>query len=315
MLEEFHHTSVLKREVLQYLVTNLQGFYLDCTLGAGGHAAAILDTLTPEGTLLAFDVDPQALQAAELRLQPYTGRYTLINSNFRFCHQLLQEKYGTPRPLLDGVLFDLGVSSPQLDNPERGFTYWEDAPLDMRLSSSQTTTAADILNSYSYRELQRIIAHYGEERWASRIASAIVQERARAPLTTARQLVTCVYQGIPAAARRQGGHPARRTFMALRMAVNNELPYLAETLPQIIPWLKIGGRLAVISFNSLEDRLVKEFIAGQENPCTCPKQYPCVCGLTPSLKRVNRKPITPSIQESESNPRARSAKLRIAERV
>ena len=315
---EFDHTSVLLGEVVSGLVVSSGGIYVDATLGGAGHATAILKAAGAKAELLGLDQDIQALEAAKLRLHSFTEQGQSVyfrKSNFRHIDQVLQGCYGERRPLLSGVLFDLGVSSPQLDVEDRGFSYWGDALLDMRMDTDQSLTAADILATYSVQELTRIFRDYGEERWAARVASMVVQKRSKEAIQRSDQLVEVIKQAIPAAARREGGHPARRCFQALRIAVNDELGALESALEAIIPWLKVGGRLAVISFHSLEDRAVKHTIQLAENPCTCPPGYPCVCGQLPMLKRITRKPIVASAAELEHNPRARSAKLRIAERV
>ena len=317
-LPVFSHTSVLLDEVITGLVVSSGGIYLDATLGGAGHASAVLSAAGPEAELVGLDQDTYALEAAQQRLQSFAEKgqkIHLCKSNFRDVDRVLRGYYGEPRPLLAGALFDLGVSSPQLDMEDRGFSYWGDAPLDMRMDTDQPLTAADILASYSVQEMTRIFREFGEERWAARIAAMIVQRRATEPIVRSDQLVEVIKQAIPAAARREGGHPARRCFQALRIAVNDELGVLESALQAVIPWLSIGGRFAVISFHSLEDRVVKHTIQHAENPCTCPPGYPCVCGLVPTLRRITRKPIVASADELEKNPRARSAKLRIAERV
>ena len=308
---DFEHKSVLQSEVLVSWLSRPSGLYLDCTVGGAGHSFALLKD-NPEINLLALDQDHIALDASRKRLMSFGSRVTFYQSNFRDLAKVLDELYGCHTNLFNGILFDLGVSSPQLDQQERGFSYWGRAKLDMRMNMEQNFDATIIVNTYSEAQLTRILREYGEERWASRIASFIVKERQEAPILTNEQLVEIIKKAIPAAARREGGHPAKRSFQALRIEVNDELGALEMALPVAVAALKPGGKLAVISFHSLEDRIVKQFIREQEHPCKCPPQFPCVCGFKPVLKRINSKPITADIRELEENPRSASAKLRCA---
>lgn len=309
---EFRHKPVMLKEVLEMLAVKPDGTYVDCTVGSGGHAAGILELLGREGRLIGLDRDPEALAAARVRLGN-DPRVQLVRANFRGLGAVLEE-LGISG--VDGVLYDLGVSSYQLDNPGRGFTYWEDVPLDMRMDREDPVTAADLVNTLDGKELARIIREYGEERWATRIADFIVAARARQPITTTGQLVEVIKNAVPAGARRIGPHPARRTFQALRIAVNQELEALKESLAQAIAVLKPGGRLVVLSYHSLEDRIVKEFIRKAQAGCVCPPTAPvCVCGQKPQLVAVTKRPRTPTGEEMGRNPRARSAKMRAAEKV
>ncbi|MCL2547567.1 MAG: 16S rRNA (cytosine(1402)-N(4))-methyltransferase RsmH [Symbiobacteriaceae bacterium] len=302
-------------EVVASLAAQHPGLYLDCTLGGGGHSRAILTTCK-DCHVIGVDRDPAAIAAARLYLDDYRQAITLVKGNFRDLDVIVRELFPTmTNPLLDGIVFDLGVSSPQLDDESRGFSYWGSHELDMRMDSTQQLTAAIILSEASEDELTRIILEYGEERWASRIASFIIKAREHTRIETVDQLVHIISDAIPAAARRQGGHPARRTFQALRIAVNDELGALQEALPKATEMLKPGGKMVVISFHSLEDRLVKAFFSEAANPCKCPPRYPCVCGLKPILKLYNPKVVYASSQEILKNPRARSAKLRVAQRI
>ncbi|WP_240610853.1 16S rRNA (cytosine(1402)-N(4))-methyltransferase RsmH [Ammonifex thiophilus] len=282
------------KEVLAYLAVKPGGLYVDCTVGGGGHAAAILALIGNEGRLIGLDRDPEALSFARERLGS-DPRVHLVHASFADLAEVLA---GLGVKEVDGVLYDLGVSSYQLDRPERGFTYREDAPLDMRFDPSSPITAADLVNRLEEEELARIIREFGEERWAKRIARFIVRARARRPILTTGQLVEIIKEAIPAPARRRGPHPARRTFQALRIAVNQELEALKASLPQAADHLKPGGRLVVLSYHSLEDRLVKEFFR-----------------RSPYLRPLTKKPLTPSPEEMERNPRASSCKLRAAEKI
>ncbi|WP_334071908.1 MULTISPECIES: 16S rRNA (cytosine(1402)-N(4))-methyltransferase RsmH [Paenibacillus] len=315
----FHHITVLKKEATEGLRIKPDGIYVDCTLGGGGHSSVILSRLGERGRLIAFDQDDWALDNAREHLASYSGRLTLVKSNFRHLQQKLLE-VGVPTkdgiPQVDGVLFDLGVSSPQFDEGERGFSYNADAPLDMRMDQSASLTARDIVNEWPEREIARILFQYGEEKFSRRIASVIAQRRQEAPVETTGELVELIKEGIPAAARRTGGHPAKRSFQALRIAVNDELGALEEGLHAAVRCLAPGGRASVITFHSLEDRICKQIFASYVEKCTCPPDFPmCVCGGQGQLKLVNRKPLVPSAEELEQNPRARSAKLRVAEKL
>lgn len=309
---EFGHTPVMVKEVVELLAVKPDGIYVDCTIGGGGHAEAILKSLGPSGRLVGLDRDPEALAAAEKRLGN-DPRVTLVRADFRHLAATLA---GLTIHEVDGILYDLGVSSYQLDTPARGFTYWEDVPLDMRMDPEAPVTAADLVNNLSVWELAKIIAEYGEERWASRIAEFIVKEREHRPITTTGQLVEVIKKAIPAGARRLGPHPARRTFQALRIAVNQELDALKESLGQALKLLRPGGRLVVLSYHSLEDRIVKEFIREAAATCVCPPDAPvCRCDKKPLLRLLTKKPRTPTGEELGRNPRSRSARLRAAEKL
>lgn len=315
----FQHITVLKEEAVAGLNVKPDGIYVDCTLGGAGHSEAIVSQLGPSGRLIAFDQDDWAHENARVRLAPYMDRVTLVRRNFRELTLGLTEA-GVPMtgglPLVDGILFDLGVSSPQFDEAERGFSYQHDAPLDMRMDRTGTLTAADIVNRWDERDIARVLDKYGEEKFARRIAKTIVEARGRKPIETTGELAELVKAGIPAAARRTGGHPAKRSFQALRIAVNDELGAEEEALEQAVHCLKAGGRAAVITFHSLEDRICKQLFAKFVEKCQCPPDFPmCVCGARGVLKLVNRKPIEPSAEELQANPRSRSAKLRIAEKL
>jgi 16S rRNA (cytosine1402-N4)-methyltransferase len=306
------HISVLLDECIQHLNIRPDGVYVDGTLGLGGHSEAIASRLTT-GKLISIDRDDRALAFAAERLAPYGERVQLVKGNFGDVKSLL-DSVGVAS--VDGMMFDLGVSSPQLDNPERGFSYMQDAPLDMRMDERAALTAREVVNTWSEEELRSILWRYGEERYAGRIAAAIVARREKEPLETTLELVNVIRQAMPAAALREKQHPAKRSFQAIRIAVNDELGSLERMLTDAPGLLKPGGRLLVISFHSLEDRIVKEFIKSQEDGCTCPKDFPvCVCGFQQTLRSVTRKPVSPSREEIEQNPRARSARLRIAEKV
>ncbi|MDP2232378.1 MAG: 16S rRNA (cytosine(1402)-N(4))-methyltransferase RsmH [Actinomycetota bacterium] len=309
---EYRHIPVLLAEVTQHLSLHPGSIIVDCTLGGAGHARRIADLIGPTGILVGIDQDDVALEAASDALR--LGQQSiLLKGNFGELDALLS---GAGIPYADGFLFDLGVSSPQLDLPDRGFTYQEDVPLDMRMDAQGPTTAADVLNTYSESHLARILREYGEERWASRIAAFIVAARARQPLETTGELVQIVKAAIPAAARREGGHPARRTFQALRIEVNQELEVLERALESAARWLAPEGRICVISYHSLEDRIVKQAFARLSSGCTCPPELPiCTCGVKPVLRVVTRRPIVPGAEEIELNPRSRSAKMRVAERL
>jgi S-adenosyl-methyltransferase mraW len=309
---EFKHTSVLFEECMEGLDIRPDGIYVDGTLGGGGHSSGICEHLSEGGTLIGIDRDRDALDAAEKRLSAYKCRKYFVQSNYSDIKDVLDE-LGIEK--IDGALLDLGVSSFQLDNPERGFSYMQDAPLDMRMSQDDGFTAYDVVNGYDAAELKRIITKYGEERWASRIADFIVKARKERPIETTAQLVDIIKAAIPAAARRDGPHPAKRTFQAIRIEVNDELGQLEKAVSEFCDVLAPGGRLCIITFHSLEDRIVKEIIAKRINPCTCPKEFPvCVCGKVGDIEKKANKPILPSPEEIERNPRARSAKLRIAQK-
>ncbi len=315
----FLHTTVLLKEAVDGLAIKPDGIYVDCTLGGAGHSELIASQLGESGRLIAFDQDEIALQHAKQRLAPYMDKVTLVRSNFRYLkEQLLQcdvpIKDGNPQ--VDGILFDLGVSSPQLDEESRGFSYNHDAPLDMRMDQDAMLTARDIVNEWDEREIARILDRYAEEKFARQIAKAIVRIRQERPIETTGELAEIVKNAIPAATRRTGPHPARRSFQAFRIAVNDELGAEEEALEQAISCLASGGRASVITFHSLEDRICKQIFAKYVEKCTCPPDFPlCVCGNKGIVKLINRKPILPSDEEIEQNARARSAKLRVAEKL
>ena len=308
----FHHEPVLLNEVLEFMNVRRGGVYMDGTLGGGGHSEAILKA-ADEVTLYGIDRDPAAILAAGERLKAFPHFHT-ISGNFHDAKKLLEEKGVTQ---LSGALLDLGVSSHQLDTAERGFSYHEDAPLDMRMDTTKGLTAAELLADIDEKTLTRILLDYGEEKWAARIAKILIEKRAQKPIATTLDLVAVVDAAIPKAVRRKDdGHPARRTFQAIRIAVNDELDPLKKSLDDIMSIMAPGGRLCVITFHSLEDRLVKHAFRNMQNPCTCPPKAPiCTCGLKPSAKVIKGGAIAPTKEEIERNPRARSAKLRVAERV
>ena len=310
---EFKHVSVLLEECIENLNIQPDGIYVDGTLGGGGHASYICQHLSPEGTLIGIDRDQDALNAASERLKDYPCQKIFVQSNYSDIRHVLEE---LEIDGIDGALLDLGVSSFQLDNAERGFSYMHDAPLDMRMNQDDPFTAYEVVNEYDQKELLRIISKYGEEKWASRIASFIVEGRKEKPIETTGELVELIKAAIPAKARREGPHPAKRTFQAIRIEVNDELGQLERAIEEFCDVLNPKGRLCVISFHSLEDRIVKEIIADRVNPCTCPKEFPvCVCGKVADIKKISKKPILPSDEELEFNPRARSAKLRVCEKL
>jgi 16S rRNA (cytosine1402-N4)-methyltransferase len=308
----FKHETVLKVEAVDALQLKEDGIYVDCTLGGAGHSRLIADSLGPSGVLIGLDQDLNALAAAKERLRDVKCKVFLVKSNFQRVKEVVQE-LGFEQ--VDGILFDLGVSSPQLDQSKRGFSYHQDAPLDMRMDTDQEKSAYHIVNESSEEELSKIIFEYGEEKFARRIAQKIVREREKEPITTTLQLVDLIKQAIPAPARRTGPHPARRTFQAIRIAVNDELNVFREALGAAVELLKPSGRISVITFHSLEDRICKRFFQELSKGCTCPPHFPiCTCQGQPLLKVVTRKPILPSKEEIERNARARSAKLRVAEK-
>ncbi len=311
-MSEFHHVSVLLHECLEGLNIKPDGIYVDGTLGGAGHSREIAGRLTT-GRLIGIDRDPVALQAAGERLAPYKDRVTLVHSNFSDMKSVLDE-LGISG--VDGILLDLGVSSPQLDDGKRGFSYMADAPLDMRMNSGDSLSAYDVVNCWSYEELKRILYTYGEERYAPQIASAICRKREDTPITTTLELVDIIRSAMPPMALREKQHPAKRSFQAIRIAVNDELGAVETVMSQAADLLNPGGRLAIITFHSLEDRIVKQGMNQWAKGCTCPPQLPmCVCGKKPLVKLISRKPITASEQELTENPRSRSAKLRVCEKV
>ena len=312
MEKDYGHKPVLLEECLQALDIKPAGTYLDGTLGRAGHALELLRRL-PAGRFVGIDRDLAAIEAARERLAAYSGRVTLLHGNFRDLGDLLREA-GISR--VDGMLFDLGVSSPQLDEPRRGFSYMHDAPLDMRMDETEALDAFQVVNTWSGDELRRILYEYGEERYAPRIAQAIVRRRQESPIRTTGELAEVIRSAMPAAALREKQHPAKRSFQAIRIAVNGELEALPPMLEAAVENLAPGGRLAVITFHSLEDRIVKQAMRTLATGCTCPPEFPvCVCGKKPKLRLVTRKPIVSGREELEGNPRARSAKLRVAERT
>ena len=311
-MTNFHHISVLLDECIDGLNIKPDGIYVDGTLGGAGHSSQIAKRLTT-GRLSGIDRDPVALKAAGERLAPYADRVTLVHSNFCEIAQVLKD---LDIAGVDGILLDLGVSSPQLDDGSRGFSYMADAPLDMRMNSEDTLTAYDVVNSWSYEELRRILFDYGEERYAPKIASAICKKREEKPIETTLELVDVIRGAMPAQALREKQHPAKRSFQAIRIAVNDELGSVEKVMKDAIPCLNPGGRLAVITFHSLEDRIVKTAMAGAAKGCTCPPSFPvCVCGKKPQVQVITRKPIVSGDEELERNPRARSAKLRVCEKA
>lgn len=309
---EFHHISVLLEETVNGLLTDPDGIYVDCTLGGAGHSSLIAKRLTPAGRLIGIDQDPAALAAAKDKLAGAACQVSLVASNFKNLESILARE---EVPLVDGVLFDLGVSSHQLDTAERGFSYMQDAPLDMRMDPNAALSAYDVVNSYEEAELSKIFKEYGEERWAKRIAKFIVEARVHKPVETTGELVDLIKRAIPAAVRSQaGGHPAKRTFQAIRIEVNNELGILADTFRTAVQHLKPGGRIAIITFHSLEDRIAKQTLQGLAKGCICPPRLPiCMCHHQPEIKILG-KPLIATVGELEHNSRAKSAKLRIAEK-
>lgn len=312
MSETFTHRPVLLDECIENLKIRPDGVYLDGTLGRAGHSREIAKRLTT-GRLICVDRDDAALEAAKERLADWMERVTLVHSNFDQVGDIVAD-LGLPG--VDGMLFDLGVSSPQLDDGARGFSYMADAPLDMRMDRSEGLTAADVVNTWPQEELKRILFQYGEERYAPLIAAAIVRRRQERPIGTTLELVDIIKSAMPGKALKEKQHPAKRSFQAIRIAVNDELASVERMLKGAVPKLNRGGRLAVITFHSLEDRIVKSGLAEFAKGCTCPPDFPvCVCGKTPDVKLINKKPILPTEREVEENPRARSAKLRVAEKL
>ncbi len=311
-MKEFHHISVLLEECLDGLAIKPDGIYIDGTLGGAGHSSQIAKRLTT-GRLIGIDRDPVALEAAGKRLEPYKDRVTLVHSNFCEMAQVVKD-LGLDG--VDGILLDLGVSSPQLDDGERGFSYMADAPLDMRMNGEDALRADTVVNTWSQEELKRILYDYGEERYAPRIAAAICRRRETAPIRTTLELVDIIRSAMPPQALREKQHPAKRSFQAIRIAVNDELGSVEKAMQDAIPLLNKGGRLAVITFHSLEDRIVKNAMAAAAKGCTCPPNFPvCVCGKKPQVELISRKPIVASDEELEVNPRSRSAKLRVCEKL
>lgn len=315
MTEDFQHTTVLLHETVDGLVVKPEGIYVDCTLGGAGHSEYLLQQLNEEGHLYAFDQDQKAIDNAAIRLKQYVdkGQVTFIKANFR---ELTNQLTLLNIKAVDGILYDLGVSSPQLDEAERGFSYHQNAPLDMRMDQHASLSAYHIVNDYSYQELVKIFFRYGEEKFSKQIARLIERKREESPIETTGQLVDLIKEAIPAPARRKGGHPAKRIFQAIRIAVNDELGAIESSLEQAIQLVSPGGRISVITFHSLEDRIVKTIFKEYSSPKDIPPGLPVVPEeFQPLLKLVNRKPIVPSMMELEENNRARSAKLRIAEKT
>ncbi len=311
-MAEFTHRPVLLEECIEGLAIRPDGIYLDGTLGRAGHSREIAKRLTT-GRLICVDRDQAALDAAQERLAPWMERVSLVHSNFCEIDAILD---GLGLSTVDGMLFDLGVSSPQLDDASRGFSYLADAPLDMRMDRTDALTARTVVNEWPREELRRIFSQYGEERYAGLIAAAIERRRAECPIETTLELVEVIRSAMPGKALKEKQHPAKRCFQAIRIAVNDELSSVDRMLRAAVPRLNPGGRLAIISFHSLEDRIVKNALAEFARGCTCPPDFPvCVCGKTPAVRLVNRKPIVSGPQELEENPRARSAKLRVAEKL
>lgn len=309
---KFEHVPVLFDEVMEVLNIRPDGTYVDGTAGGGGHASGIASRLSGDGLLIAVDRDTEALKAAENRLSEYPCHRKFLHTNYSDI-DAIKEAAGDGA---DGILLDLGVSSYQLDNPERGFSYMSDAALDMRMDEGDKLTAYDVVNGYDRQKLARIIKEYGEENWAARIAEFIEKARREKPINTTAELTEIIKAAIPAKARRTGPHPAKRTFQAIRIEVNDELGHLRQAVEKLPDLLKSGGRIAIITFHSLEDRIVKNEFERRLNPCTCPKEFPvCVCGKLSDVKRVTKKPILPSEEETDTNPRARSAKLRVLEKL
>ncbi len=309
---EFHHVSVLLEPSIEALAIRPDGIYLDGTLGGAGHSLEIVKRLTT-GHLIGVDRDPIALQAAKERLLPYMDRVTLVHSNFSSLDSILDSLSINK---VDGMLFDLGVSSPQLDDGQRGFSYMTDAPLDMRMNVEDQLSAYDVVNFWPREELCRILFAYGEERYAAMIAAAIARKREEKPIETTLELVDVIRSAMPGQALREKQHPAKRSFQAIRIAVNDELNSVGAMMNRAIPRLSVGGRLAVITFHSLEDRIVKNAMKEAAKGCICPPDFPvCVCGRKPQVRLVTRKPIVSDHAELVHNPRARSAKLRVAEKL
>ncbi len=312
MADGYAHRPVLLDECLEALAIRPDGVYLDGTLGRGGHAAGIARRLTT-GKLVCVDRDADAIAAGRETLSPWRERVTLVHGNFSDLDSIL-DALGIPG--VDGMLFDLGVSSPQLDDPERGFSYRADAPLDMRMDRESGLTAYEVVNTWPEDELRRILTQYGEERYAPRIAAAIAERRSERPIETTLELVEVIKRAMPARALRENQHPAKRSFQAIRIAVNDELGAVERMMRCAVPRLNPGGRLAVISFHSLEDRIIKVNLAEFSRGCTCPPDFPvCVCGKKPQIRIITKKPILASERELAENPRARSAKLRVAEKL
>ena len=311
-MSEFHHVSVLLDECIEALAIRADGIYVDGTLGGAGHSSQIVKRLT-SGVLIGIDRDPVALKAAGQRLKEFENNVTLVHSNFREIKSVLRE---LDIPGVDGILLDLGVSSPQLDDKSRGFSYMQDAPLDMRMNGEDALTAYNVVNQWPQDELKRILYDYGEERYAPQIAQAICRRREEKTIETTLELVDVIRSAMPASALREAQHPAKRSFQAIRIAVNDELGAVEQVMRDAVECLNPGGRLAVITFHSLEDRIVKTAMVNASKGCTCPPNFPvCVCGKKPKVKLISKKPIVSTQEELDRNPRARSAKLRVCEKL
>lgn len=310
---EFKHIPVLYDEIMRIMAPKAGEFFVDCTLGGGGHSKGFLERTSPGGVLLGIDQDPEALVAARKNLSGYDGRVMCVHSNYSRLDEILQQY--VPEGV-DGIFFDIGVSSHQLDEKERGFSYMKDAPLDMRMNPRQTFTAYDVVNQYDEAALYRILKEYGEERWAKRIAQFIVEFRTEKPIETTGELVDLIKRAIPKGAREEGSHPAKRTFQAIRIEVNDELGVLERTIAVAVKHLKKGGRLGIVSFHSLEDRIVKEKFRYLASDCICPPELPfCQCDKVSEVKILTRKPITATTEELSRNTRAKSAKFRAVEKI
>lgn len=310
---EFHHVSVLLNECIEGLAIKEDGVYVDGTLGGAGHAKHVCEKLNKQGHFIGIDQDTNALKVSTERLSGVAPKVSLVHSNFSQITQVLNE---LNVEAIDGMLIDLGVSSHQLDEASRGFSYMHDAPLDMRMNQQASFSAYDVVNNYEEAQIYEVIKSFGEEKWAKRIATFIVEARAKQPIETTYELVEIIKNAIPYKARKDGPHPAKRTFQAIRIEVNKEIDIIKPTILDAVNHLAPGGRLCIITFHSLEDRIVKHTFKTLEDPCTCDKSFPvCVCGKKPLVKVITRKPILPSDEELEMNPRARSAKLRIIERI
>lgn len=310
---EFKHKPVLYDESLEGLMINPKGIYVDGTIGGGGHAYGVCQKLDKDGWFIGIDRDKAAIEAGSEKLEGFSCKKSFVRSNYSEIKDILKD-LGILS--IQGALLDLGVSSFQLDNVERGFSYMQEAPLDMRMCEEDKLTAYKVVNEYAKSDLARIIKEYGEERWALRIAEFIVAARQENPINTTKELVSVIKKAIPAAARREGPHPAKRTFQAIRIEVNNELGVLEQAIEDFVDVLEVGGRMAVITFHSLEDRIAKEVFQRRLNPCVCPKEFPiCICGKMPDIRKITKKPIISDEEELEENPRARSAKLRVVEKI
>ncbi|WIF94759.1 16S rRNA (cytosine(1402)-N(4))-methyltransferase RsmH [Caminicella sporogenes] len=310
---DFKHITVLLKETIENLNIKPNGIYVDGTLGGGGHSELICSHLNNEGLLIAIDQDEDAITASRLKLKRFESNIKFVHDNFSNIKNILNS-LGIDK--INGIVLDLGVSSYQLDKGDRGFSYMHDAKLDMRMDKSKNFTAEDVVNTYSEEKLENIIRLYGEEKWASRIANFIVRERKKKKIERTGELVEIIKSAIPAKARRSGPHPAKRTFQAIRIEVNNELNILEDTIEDVVEFLEVGGRICIITFHSLEDRIIKNTFKKLSRGCICPPDFPiCTCNNKSKLKIITKKPILPSEREIELNPRSRSAKLRVAERI